>query len=108
MVGSVPRNGDRVKHAGPRAIEQLAPLLLRLRQREALQEKRPGVFYLRSRAFLHFHEDGAGLFADVRLHAVDFDRMRVSTRKEQDVLVRKIDEKLAELTPPRAQRATKV
>lgn len=86
-----------MKHAGSAAIEQLAPLLVRLREREPLKEKRPGIFYLRSRAFLHFHEDPDGLFADVRLDDTDFDRLRVTTRKEQDVLVRRVDARLAEL-----------
>jgi len=91
-----------VKHAGPDAIAQLAPLLVRLREREPLQEKRPGVFYLRSRAFLHFHEDAAGLYADVRLDGVDFDRLRVSTRREQAALLRRIANRLAAL--PTARR----
>jgi hypothetical protein len=41
-----------MKHAGPEALEQLAPLLERLRQRAILQEKSPGVFYLKSKPFL--------------------------------------------------------
>ena len=32
---------------------------------------------------MHFHEDPAGLFADVRLGPGDFTRMRVSTKAEQ-------------------------
>ena len=49
-------------------------------------EKKRGVFYRRSRAFLHFHEDPAGLFADVRL-VDDFERHRVSTAAEQAELL---------------------
>jgi len=94
-----------VKHAGSNAIEKLAPLLAKLRAREPLQEKRPGVFYLRSRAFIHFHEDEAGLFVDVRLRAADFERMRVTTSKEQAVLVWRVDQKLAEMAPPRGRKA---
>jgi hypothetical protein len=55
-----------MKHAGPGALERLADLLAPLRQRADLVEKRPGVFYRRGRAFLHFHEDPQGLFADFR------------------------------------------
>ena len=29
-------------------------------------EKKRGVFYFKSRAFLHFHEDPKGMFADIR------------------------------------------
>jgi len=96
-----------VKHAGPDAIAKLAPLLERLRERDVLQEKRPGVFYLRSRAFLHFHEDPGGLFADVRLSGADFDRLRATTLREQDRLVRRIDGVLKEYDPPRSRRARK-
>lgn len=76
-----------MKHAGPEALARLEPLLGELRGRTALVEKRPGVFYRRSHAFLHFHEDPAGLFADVRL-AGDFSRRRVTTRAEQRALLR--------------------
>jgi len=48
-----------------------------------LREKTAGSFYRRSRAFLHFHEDPAGLFVDVRFEG-DFERMAVSTRAEQE------------------------
>ena len=33
---------------------------------DGLTERTPGTFYRRSRAFLHFHADPAGIFADVR------------------------------------------
>jgi hypothetical protein len=66
-------------------------------KRELLVEKRPGTFYLRSKAFIHFHEDPAGLFADVRLDGIDFARHRVSTRREQGNLLRLIDARLAEV-----------
>ncbi len=87
-----------MKHARPAALAALtglAPLLDSLRERDALNEKSPGVFYLRSRAFLHFHEDPAGLFADVRLAGDDFERFEVTSREQQRVLLRKIDARLA-------------
>jgi len=83
-----------MRHAGPATLERIEPLLEELRARTALKEKRPGVFYLKSRAFLHFHDDDAGVFADVRL-ADDFVRMRVSTRGEQAELLDCIDECLS-------------
>jgi hypothetical protein len=55
-----------VKHAGAAALGRLAGLLRSLRLRDALREKQPGIFYVKGRAFLHFHEDRAGLFADLR------------------------------------------
>jgi hypothetical protein len=61
-----------------------------LRAIDGLVEKSPGTFYRRSRAFLHFHADPSGLYADVRLHGDDFDRRPVHTRAEQQQLLRAI------------------
>ncbi|WP_329633339.1 hypothetical protein [Phenylobacterium sp.] len=41
-------------------------MLEALRALPGLKEKSRGVFYRRSKSFLHFHEDPTGLFADVR------------------------------------------
>jgi hypothetical protein len=41
------------------------------------------------RAFLHFHEDPPGLYADVRLDD-EFERVPVQTRLQQDDLLRRI------------------
>ena len=80
-----------VRHARPPALDQLEPLLRSLRQLPALREKTRGAFYRGSRAFLHFHEDPAGLFADVRL-AEEFERVRVSTAAEQRELLRRVSD----------------
>jgi hypothetical protein len=79
-----------MKHAGPVALETLAPLLAKLRKRTELREKKTGIFYLKSSAFLHFHEDPAGMFADAKL-GPEFTRLRVSTKVEQRVLLDEID-----------------
>jgi len=76
-----------MKHAGADALRQLSPLLAELRKRGALREKSSGVFYFKSKAFLHFHEDPAGLFADVKLAAQGFSRLRVTTAREQRSLL---------------------
>ena len=62
--------------------------------RSALVEKRPGVFTLKSRAFLHFHDDPSGVFADVRL-ADAFVRMPVTSSSEQSDLLDRIDDCLS-------------
>ncbi len=67
-----------MKHAGPAALDALEPLLAQIRLAGGLQEKSRGVFYRRGKAFLHFHEAPAGLFADIRAAVGrDFDRLRV-------------------------------
>ena len=62
--------------------------------RAVLRERRPGVFELKSRAFLHFHDDPSGVFADVRL-ARDFVRMPVTSRAQQADLLDRIDDCLS-------------
>jgi len=84
-----------MKHAGPETIKALAKLLTELRQRPLLKEKAPGTFYVKSKAFLHFHEDPAGIFADVKLDLQDYSRYRISTSTEQAGLLKKIDKCLS-------------
>jgi hypothetical protein len=77
-----------MKHATESTLEGLNDLLERLRSIDGMVEKRPGVFYRRSKAFLHFHEDPAGIFVDVRLRASEpFTRQEVTTRRQQSALV---------------------
>ena len=78
-----------MRHATPAALDQLDEVLDTLRALPGLKEKSRGTFYRGSKAFLHFHEDPAGLFADVRLRG-DFERFRVSTKREQAALVREV------------------
>jgi hypothetical protein len=61
-----------VKHAGPDAIAALAPLLAEIRRDLAginpgITEKKPGTFYRKGQGLLHFHEDPAGFFADLKI-----------------------------------------
>jgi hypothetical protein len=83
-----------MKHAGPRTFALIPTLLGELRTRTALREKRPGVFYLKSRAFLHFHDDPEGIFADVRL-ANEFIRLPVTSIVQQGDLLSRIDDCLS-------------
>ena len=79
-----------MKHASPASLERLAPLLEQLRGVAGLVERTPGSFYRRSAAFLHFHEDPSGLFADVKLNLVDFERLPVNTHAQQAALLRAV------------------
>lgn len=67
-----------MRHARAEALDQLDPLLIELRALPGLVEKGRGVFYRRGKAFLHFHEDPKGLFADLREPGGDFDRIDVT------------------------------
>jgi hypothetical protein len=84
-----------VKHASDGALDRLEPMLTALRVVPALKEKKRGTFYRRSKAFIHFHEDPAGLFADVRFDEV-FERFDVTTTARQRQLVRQIRMALAD------------
>jgi hypothetical protein len=83
-----------MKHAGTAALQGLSDLLEQIRVKEGLKEKKLGIFYRKSKAFLHFHEDPAGLFADLSQGA-DFARFPVNTQKEWRALLAAIDQALA-------------
>jgi len=72
-----------MKHASAATLAELDALLREIRTLAGLVEKSPGCFYRKGRAYLHFHEDAAGLFADVKLDGAAFTRLRVSTAQEQ-------------------------
>ena len=76
-----------MKHAGPEALDRLEPILQKIRRLEGLKEKNRGTFYRGSNAFLHFHEDPAGMFADLKLRG-EFVRFRVSTNAEIATMLR--------------------
>jgi hypothetical protein len=83
-----------MKHAGAAALDILEPLVAKIRAHAALKEKGRGVFYRKGKAFLHFHEDPAGLFADV-FDGPESWRLRVSEPAEQQALLAKIEDLLA-------------
>jgi hypothetical protein len=78
-------------HAGPAVLDRILPLLEELRARPVLREKRPGVFYLNSREFLHFHDSPNGIVADVRL-AEGQVRLPVTSSSQQADLLERIDD----------------
>jgi hypothetical protein len=75
-----------MKHAGSDALDGLEPLLREIRLMPGLVEKSRGVFYRKSQAFLHFHEDPSGMHADVRT-GEEFERYRAETATEQLALL---------------------
>ena len=56
-----------MKHATDNALDQLEDLLKEIRKIERLTEKQRGIFYIKSIAFLHFHEDPTGLYGDLKI-----------------------------------------
>jgi hypothetical protein len=82
-----------MKHAGSEALGRLTDLLDQIRAKEGLKEKKLGIFYRKSDAFLHFHEDPLGVFADLKI-SEKFARYPVNTERERAALLSKIDRAL--------------
>jgi hypothetical protein len=79
-----------MKHADAAALATLCDLIENLRRRTVLVEKRLGIFYLKGRAFLHFHKDPTGLFADLR-QGDDWQRFSVNDPDECASLLAAVD-----------------
>ena len=71
-----------MRHARAEALDSIEDVLSVLREMPGLIEKSRGVFYRRSRAFLHFHEDPTGVYADVRI-GEEFTRFCVQSGEER-------------------------
>jgi hypothetical protein len=86
-----------VKHAGAETLARLAPLLdaVRAVAGQTLNERKPGTFYRRREAFLHFHEDPAGLFADLKVEG-QWQRTAVDTAGGDAALMRALRRALRE------------
>jgi hypothetical protein len=82
-----------MKHADTAALAALSDLIENLRRRSALVEKRLGIFYIKGRAFLHFHKDPAGLFGDLR-EGGDWQRFPVNHPDECARLLAAVDRTL--------------
>ncbi|HSY79706.1 MAG TPA: hypothetical protein VK884_08850 [Verrucomicrobiae bacterium] len=77
-----------MKHAGPEALDQLEPILEEIRRLGGLKEKKRGAFYYRSSGFLHFHEDPAGFFADLKTRD-DYVRFPINTKTQTQTFLRR-------------------
>jgi hypothetical protein len=75
-------------HADPNALEPVQMVLRQLRDIKGLKEVKPGIFYCRGAAFLHFHDDQGVLMADLKKPGGSgFDRYPVDTPPAQRKLV---------------------
>jgi hypothetical protein len=77
-----------MKHAGAEALDQLEPILEQIRRLDGLKEKKRGTFYRGSNAFLHFHEDPAGFFADLKIGG-DFQRFPINSKTQTQTFLRR-------------------
>ena len=75
-------------HADEAALQRLLPLLRQLREVKGLREMKPGIFYLKGSAFIHFHDEAGVLVADLKkAGGSGFDRYPVDTPPGQRKLV---------------------
>ena len=83
-----------MKHATAEDLIPIAGLLDKLRREKRIKERKSGIFYRRGKAFLHFHEDPRGLFADLR-GPDDWERLTVNDRRGQALLLTKMSQLLS-------------
>jgi hypothetical protein len=77
-----------MKHAGPEALDQLEPILEEIRRLGGLKEKKRGSFQYRSGGFLHFHEDPAGFFADLKV-GDDYERFPINSKTQTQTFLKR-------------------
>lgn len=75
-----------MRHATPATLDSIEPLLAGIRKVPGLRERQRGIFYKKSIAYLHFHEDPAGLFADVKFGGA-WKRLDVTTHRAKNGLL---------------------
>jgi hypothetical protein len=82
-------------HADEEALKRLLPLIRQLREVKGLKEMKPGIFYLKGSAFVHFRDEAGALFGDLKRSRGGFDRYAVDTpvgqRKLLDDAKRRVD-----------------
>jgi hypothetical protein len=79
-----------MRHASEAALDRLGDLLRQVRRRHPeLRERKPGAFYRGGQGWLHFHEDPAGLFADLKVDGV-WKRFPVNAASERAELSRRL------------------
>lgn len=77
-----------MKHAGPEALDQLEPVLEEIRRLGGLKERKRGSFQCGSSGFLHFHEDPAGFFADLKT-GEDYERFAINSKTQTQKFLRR-------------------
>lgn len=85
-------------HADEEALRRLTPLLRQLREIKGLREMKPGIFYLKGSAFIHFHDEAGALVADLKKPGGSgFDRYPVDAPPGQRKLVDDAKRRVAKL-----------
>ena len=78
-----------MRHATPATLDRLEPLLVQIRKVSGLRERKRGAFHRGGAGWLHFHEDPAGLFSDLKLDG-EFARFPVDSAAQRKRLLKKL------------------
>ena len=78
-------------HARPDQLETLQDTLDAVRAWPRIKEKSRNVFYLGTKAFLHFHSDGTRLWADVKRPDGEWTELGATTKLERGRLLKQIE-----------------
>ena len=80
---------ENIKWPTPIApLSRLLPLLRQLREIKGLREMKPGIYYMKGSAFLHFHDEAGAVVADLKkASGAGFDRYPVDLPADQRKLV---------------------
>ena len=85
--------------AGPEALAKLQETVRQLRAIPQLRERQPGIFHLTGQAFVHFHDDGGALHADLKkVTGMGFDVFAVDTAPDQRKFVDEAKRRAAKLS----------
>ena len=85
-------------HADETALQRVQPLLRQLREIKGLREMKPGIFYAKGSAFIHFHDEAGALIADLKkAGGSGFDRYPVDAPPGQRKLVEDAKRRVARL-----------
>jgi DNA-binding transcriptional MocR family regulator len=79
-----------MRHAGVAALDRLDSLLREVRRlHPQVRERKRGAFYRGGQGWLHFHEDPAGLFADLKIGG-EWTRLPVNALAEKKNLLSRL------------------
>jgi hypothetical protein len=83
-----------MRRATSAALDRLDDLLQAVRRRHPqLKERKRGAFYRGGAGWLHFHEDPAGLFADLKIGGT-WERLPVNSAAERAALLARLTQAL--------------
>jgi len=85
-------------HAKPEHLTDLHAALDEVRAWPRVKEKSANTFYLGAKPFLHFHTDGARLWADVKRPDGEWTEVPATTKAQRASLLRQIEKHYFALT----------